>query len=641
MTRAATTGPQHVLPPVRTRHGRAVHVSAGDRAREVLATLSRRRDEVLGADAPPPADRRAGAAYLLFGLAALFYPVHALLTRGELLLSGAMWAEMGTNYYPTSLDPSLVQRLFATDAGYIPLPQRLIAYAGSELGLPPDIVPHFYTGAALVLGALMIATVCLPVFRPVIASDGIRFVLAIALMLVPEYQTQTFINVTYFAVVPAVAVTALAAVQRDRDVPAWAWTLPVLMLSKPGVLAVLPAMLLVAVVASPRFRRVTLVSAVAGVVQAIQLALSTSSGTSLLQGSDQSAPSKLYTALKYAVGLAGRLLIGPGTTLGTYAWMLAGVGCLVAIGALALFFRSRATALVAIGLSLVLFTMLIDAFTFSAEFGRDMAMLAYPTFDRRFVVAVVGALFAMAGIVASVLESPRTAQLIGRVRRVPFARLSSTVGTAVLVLWLGAAGWAHYASIVSQPFGVPIANISQWQQMSPTLRSGEPVVCVPLNPFSWVFGRNCDNLTEKFVPTYYAWVTPGDSDADPQSAPSASPTGSDSGAGTALDLSVPREVRNGRLASLGVMVHPAAGTHTVRGRAIVTDAAGTATVLEGEAQLPTDGGLLQFVASPTPLIEGTRSVRLEFDEPVGVAGLDATDPDTVFVLWMGQPSPGN
>ena len=89
------------------------------------------------------------------------------------------------------------------------------------------------------------------------------------------------------------------------------------------------------------------------------------------------------------------------------------------------------------------------------------------------------------------------------------------------------------------------------------------------------------------------------------------------------------------------MVHPAAGTHTVRGRAIVTDAAGTATVLEGEAQLPTDGGLLQFVASPTPLIEGTRSVRLEFDEPVGVAGLDATDPDTVFVLWMGQPSPGN
>jgi hypothetical protein len=635
VSRPTPTGPQHVLPPVRTRHERPVHMSARGRGRLLLARLSRRRDDVLGADAPPPANPRTAGAHVLFGLAALFYPIHALLTRGELLLSGAMWAEMGTNYYPKSLDPSLLQRLFATDAGYIPLPQRLIAWSGTQLGLTPSAVAYLYTWSAVVLGALLIATVCLPVFRPVIASDGVRFVLAIALMLVPDYETRTFINFTYFAVIPLAAVTALAAVQRDRDVPGWAWVLPLFMLSKPGVLAVLPAMLLVAVISGPRFRRIALVSAIAGVIQAIQLSVSTSTGSSLLQASDHSALSKLSTALKYSVGFVARLLIGPGTTLGTYPWLFAGLLFLVVIAAAAVVLRSRASALVAVGLSLVLFTMLVDAFTFSAAFSRDMAMLSYPSFDRRFVVAVIGALFVMAGLVTMVLESPRTADLIDRVHRVPLARLTSVVGTAILGLWLFAAGWLQYASVINQPFGVPVGNVSQWQQMSPVLRSQEPVVCVPLNPFSWVYGRNCDVLTEKVIPFYFGWTTPEPGQG------SGPDSGSDTALGTTLELPVPREVREGELASFGVMVRPMAGTRLVSGRAVVTDSDGEQTVFEAQTELPADGGLLQFLAAPTPLVRDARSVRLEFDERVDLAVVDVADLDTTIVLWMGQPGTGN
>jgi hypothetical protein len=609
----------------RTRYERPVHPTAQGRGRVLLATLRRRRDDLLGLDAPTATDRATGPADLFFVLAALFYPVHQLLTRGELLLSGSMWAEMGTNYYATAQDPSLLQRLFATDAGYIPLPQRLIAFAGGTLGLPPDTVPYLYTGSALVLGALLIATVCLPVFRPVVASDGMRFLLAIVLMLVPDYETRTFINFTYFTVVPAVALTALAAVRRDREVPAWAWILPLSMLSKPGVLAVLPAMVLVAVVSRSRFRRITVVAVIAGLVQAAQLALSSSSGSSLLQASDQSALSKLVTALKYTLGFTGRLVLGPGTTLSTYPWLFAGVAVLVLSVAAALFLRSRATPLVFIGLSLVLFTMLVDSFTFSAAFTRDMALLSYPAFDRRFVVAVIGALFVVTGLVAMVVESPRTAALtehLGRFRAAP-SRVASVVGTAVLAIWLFVAGWTDYAAMINRPFGVPVANISQWQQMSPVLSSGEPVVCVPLDPFSWVYGRHCDVLTEKVIPFYYAWTT----------------TDSTAG-GAGLDVPVPREVRESELASLGVMVRPTAGTSSVSGRAVVTDGQGHETVLSAEADLPSDGGLLQFVASPTPLIDEARSLRLEFDGPVEVAALDGHDTDTTIVLWMGQRGSG-
>ncbi|TFV87789.1 hypothetical protein [Blastococcus sp. CT_GayMR16] len=609
--------------PSRTRYERPAHPRSRGRSRVLLAGVSRRRDDLLGLNAPTIGERATGPAYVFAVLAALFYPLHQLLTRGELLLSGSMWAEMGTNYYATTQDPSLLQRLFATDAGYIPLPQRLIAFAGGTLGLPAETVPYLYTGSALVLAAVLIATVCLPVFRPVLASDGMRFVLAITLMIVPDYETRTFINFTYFAVVPAVALTALAAVQRDREVPAWAWVLPLFMLSKPGVLAVLPAMVLVAVVSRPRFRWITVVSVVAGLVQAVQLALSTSSGASLLQASDQSGLSKLVTALKYTLGFVGRLVLGPGTTLSTYPWMFAGLAVVVLSVGAALYLRSRATPLVFIGLSLVLFTMLVNGFTFSAAFTRDMALLSYPAFDRRFVVAVIGALFVVAGLVAMVVESPRTVALAQRIPRLHPARVSSMVGTAVLAIWLFLAGWTDYAAMINRPFGVPVGNVSQWQQMSPVLSSAEPVVCVPLDPFSWVYGRNCEVLTERVIPFYYAWTASDRADD-----------------GSGLELPVPREVRDAELASVGVMVRPTAGTSIVSGRAVVTDGAGRETVLSGEAELPADGGLLQFVASPTPLVDGARSLRLEFDEPVEVAALDGHDTDTTIVLWMGQPGSG-
>jgi hypothetical protein len=263
-----------------------------------------------------------------------------------------------------------------------------------------------------------------------------------------------------------------------------------------------------------------------------------------------------------------------------------------------------------------------------------MTMLSYPSFDRRFVVAVIGALFVMAGLVAMVLESPRTADLVDHVRRVPLTRFATVAGTAVLGLWLFAGGWLQYASVINQPFGVPVGNVSQWQQMSPVLRSQEPVVCVPLNPFSWVYGRNCDVLTEKVIPFYYGWTTP-ETDSDSNSEPEAASEG------TTLELPVPGEVRDAELASFGVLVRPMAGTSNVSGRAVVTDGDGEETVLEAEADLPADGGLLQFLAAPTPLVEDARSVRLEFDQQVDLAVVDVADLDTTIVLWMGKPGTGN
>ena len=618
-----TTTQRPAHPQVRAA-ARPFHRRAREQGRAAVAVVSRRRDLVLGLDETAPPPRRTGSAYVLFVLAALFLPLHQLLTRTEQLLGGSMWAEMATNYFLNAQSDSLIVQLFATDAGYIPLPQRIIAAVGNELGLAPAAIPYLYTGSAVVFGALLIASVCLPAFRPVISSDGIRFVLAITLMLIPDFETRTFINFTYFAVVPAAALTALAAVQRDRDVPGWAWVLPVFMLSKPGVLAALPAMLLVATISRPRFRRVTLVAAIFGAVQVVQLARSALAGSSLVQPSDQNAVSKLFSAIKYTLGFLGRLLLGPGTVLGPVALISAGLVFLVLCVAGALFLRSRATPLVGAGLALLFFTMIVDAFTFPAAFSPNMAMLGTGGFDRRLVVAVIGALMVMAGLIAMVVESPCTAGLTRRFDHRTAARSSRVIGTGLLAAWVLAGGWLQYAAMINQPFGVPIGNVSQWQRMSPVMSSAEPVVCVPLDPFSWVGGRNCTSLVnDGGIPFSMAWspVRPAGEDWE-------------------LDLPAPPEVQDGQLASVAVMARPPVGVESVNARAVLTREDGSETVLTAEADLAASGGVVNFYGYPTPLLHDVRSVRLVFDSAVEVATKTPSDGGTPLVLWMGRPGAG-
>lgn len=603
-------------------------------------------------DELPP--RRGRRAHLLFLAVVVLYPVHQLLTRGQLILGGSMWAETGTNYYALSTSPSLAQRLFGTDAGYIPLPQRLIAFVGQELGLPAQSIPYFYTGTAFLLSGLLIGSLCLPVFRPVIASDGLRFAVALAVVLVADFETRTFINFTYFAVVPLAAMTALAASRPRAAVPGWAWVLPLFLVSKPGVIAVLPAMVVVAVLSGGRrFRAVTAVSTVLALVQLVQLAVSSSSGTSLLQPSDQTTVSKLFTAVKYTLGMLGRLSVGPDNTWGVYPWMFTGIAVLVLAAALVVATRARSGPLVVIGLSLVAFTMLLDAFSFPASFSRDMALLSTAGFDRRFVVAVLGVFLAGAGLLAALTDSARTTGLARGRARAAVRRGAPAVAAALFALWFAGTGWVGYSALVNRPFGLPVGEVSQWTELSSRLADPtEASLCIPLDPFGWIYGRNCQVLVDdKVIPFVFGWsalpAATTSATTDPSSAPASDTAPADAGAGAPaeqgsapveLELDAPRQVTSGTLVSFALMVKPEPGTSTVRAQAFVESRDGSETELAAEASVSPDGGLLQFTDVPSAALGDVVGVRVVFDEPVSVG---ARDPlaglQTTIVLWMGQP----
>lgn len=214
--------------------------------------------------------------YALFFAIALLYPLYQLALNPDWMLGGQMWAEMATNYYANAAADTWAQRLFALDAGYFPIPQRIIAAICASLGVPSVSVPFVYTWSATILTGIIVSTFTLPVFRAVLRPDTLRAIVTLTVLLVADFETRTFINFTYFGGFLAVTVTALALALGKEDVPRWVWIVPVFFLSKPAVLAALPAMIAVAFVAGNRFRWIALVSFVLGSAQTIRLLISRS-----------------------------------------------------------------------------------------------------------------------------------------------------------------------------------------------------------------------------------------------------------------------------------------------------------------------------------------------------------------------------
>jgi hypothetical protein len=595
-----------------------------ERGRRALAWLDRGRYRLLGIDELPLDDRPADLARLLAGAVAVFYVVYELVTRGQLVLGGAMYAEMATRYYDATTTLPWYSQLVATDAGYVPLPQRLLALLGHTLGVPASAIPYFYTGSALVLTGLLVGSICLPAFRAVVGSDLLRLALAVGLVLVPDYETRSFINFTYLAVIVIGFLSALALVSSERDVPGWAWIVPVLVISKPAVLTALPMMAVAAVFARRRFRLVAAASLVAGVLQLVRLAVSAQSGSSLFQDGTATLADKLTATLKYTVGLLGRGTTGPTHQLTPSTWMWTGVVVAVVALAAVAFLRSRAGSLVLVGLALVLFAMLLDSFTFSVFFTPEMPMLGVTAFDRRYIVAEVGVLFVVAGVIACVVDSPVVRRWLSRLPvRLPAPRRWLPVaGAVVFALWFSASGWLLYSSQLNRDPGLPSTGVSQWEDRADLLASDLPVVCIPIDPFGWSYGRNCTRLAgDPIDPATVRFV-------DLPELETAAPA--------PWHLDVPAEVVDGRLAAFTVLARPGSG-NVVRATAALTTSEGDAVTLTSEAHLPSRGGPVTFTLPGGKTLADVASVSVQFDTPVQVIS-STEDTSGALVLWMGRPA---
>ena len=548
---------------------------------------------------------------LFFLLCIVSSCVYVVALQYQWLLSGAMYAEMGTNYFPKANDPSLYENLFATDAGYIPLPPRMIALLGSLLNLPASIIPYFYSGSAIVLAAVMVSTFCLRPFRILIQNDALRFLTAITIAMVVDFETRTFINFSYFSAFFIATLTALAFVEKNREVPWWSWFIPLLILSKPAILATLPAMVITAMVSNRRFRNITIVSTALGCLQIIQLVISQSGALTATSG-DNTLWLKITTTTQYFLGFIGEFILGPflnkipvSVTI-SFGTLFLGLMVL-----LISWHRKPPGILVFIGLTLIFFQTLINVFAMNASWNQELFQLQYFTLNRTTIVMFFGVVMVVSGTLAMLPANTRLLQ-----------NRWMTLPVLLFVLWFVCSGWAFWAPKISKSPPFPSIHSSQWQHMSSLIDSNVSPLCVPIDPLGWYYLRNCQQLNSELN-----WLVKITFDSLPLKEPANS-----------ITIQIPENIMGSQLLALGIVVRPheKKSSYPTQANVTFTLKNGETLSLSGERQLKFSGGLIT-VNTNTPIpLQAIETITLHFNQPVIVGTYFDQLEQKPAILWMGN-----
>jgi len=529
---------------------------------------------------------------------------------------GEIWAEAGTNYFPNASSPSMAVRFFSTDAGYIPLPQRVLAYIGHVFHLPARSIPYFYKWSAIIITGGMIGAFCLKPFRALVKSDFLRLLTTIAVLMVADFEVRQFINFTYFSTFFIGIVAALVFVEKHSDAPWWAWFIPILMISKPAVLSALPAMILAATVSTTRFKFITLAAALAGVAQIVQMAIIYP--TSFFVFHKYNEVQKVIASIEYFHGFLGMFFLGkavPDESLRPLWFILLGVGLLLFCIYTILKRRTNASALILIGLSLLYFNLLLNSFAASAAFNiENMKLMVDARLTRHIIAVYFGEVLVIVGLIASFAEA--------RTFRHPW---HMGIGPAIFLLWFFFSGWFAFAATLNKEPDFPVINNSQWQAMSDVIDSGQPV-CVPVDPLGMFFERNCRQLDSQ---TGELYRTKAYTFEDVQVADGKSE----------ITIEPPPSTLNSNLTSLAILVQPlTTQSIMVNTQAILKLKDGTVKYLIGFRQLPASGGLIMLTGTEITSVNEIQTVNFKFSIPVklGYSDVGKEDQHLPVVLWMGN-----
>lgn len=545
----------------------------------------------------------------LFFLCVFGYCAYLAAMQPEWVLRGEMWAEMASNYFLNAKANSYVVRLFAADAGYVPLPQRLIALTGGILNLPAAAIPYFYTWSAILITGALVGSFCLRPFRVLVQSDWLRFLVAISILLVADFETRTFINFTYFVAFFVAVVSSLAFVQRSTQVPWWAWCIPVLMVSKPALLSVLPTMVMAALVSQSRFRRIVFVTLIVSALH-ISFMMYTQSPTSANIAKSFGFAEKLWAAIQYFLGFAGAFSVGKGFRLSPATAMVWGLIFLSLCSYVIYTRKSAANALLVVGLSLLFFNNCLNTFALTNTWNTDLVQLAGSMVQRHILVGTSGFLLVVAGLIESLSESPGIKAIS---RKFHF-------GPAIFSLWFILSGWLVFAHGANRAPGVPAIFNSQWQLMSGAIDTNEPV-CVPVDPIGWIFERSCRLLNSEvsWGKTYVfkPLMT--------------------TGRWAKLSVELPDFAPNVSLRSMAILARPlSAHPSTLSATAVFHMKDGSSRYLRGARLFPVAGGLIHLTGDGVFPFGGAHEISLEFDGPVEVGYLEAGSSSKPAIIWMGH-----
>lgn len=550
---------------------------------------------------------------VLFLCGFLVYIFFLMLMQPKWLFSGEMYNEMAINYYHFSQSPSYIDKLFSLDAGYIPLPQRIVALFAWLFKIPVKSISYFYTWSALIFSGALILSFCAKRFRAVIVDDYLRLFIVLSVLAVVDFETRTFINFSYFSVFFISVVAILAVVDTEHDVPVWAWVIPILILSKPAVLVVVPFMFFAAILsgARSRFCYVFILSLFMSFLQIGHLIVSAKSG---VMGYASSASyfgglDKILTVLKTFFAFLGAYVVGPDQFGGVSFSFYVGVCLLVVVGFMVKVFRHPAMFVCVCGVFLVLFSVVLNVFALPKYFDFEVGLLSggVPLY-RHTIVAFWGAVFIVAGFCIFVKETAD---------RLISSEMTKKLPSVLFVSWFVLSGWFGYGISISREWFSPFVGNSQWQNLSNSIQAGETPLCVPVDPFYFVYGNNCRLLSPSVI----------DYNFEKKSLELI-------GSNYRVDLASPSSVSEANLVAVALLVYPVLhGSSRIIARLDVELASGEIESLHAEKVLDSTGGLIYFSAPPKVVYKGVKRISVVFDELVEVAYSKSLK--VPIVMWMG------
>lgn len=554
-------------------------------------------------------DENGRRPVFLFAGCIIFYCFYMLLMQPEWVLGGGMWAESATNYFRFASSSSFVERFFSTDVGYIPLPQRILASIGDWLRLPAISIAYYYTWSGLLLTASLVGAFCLAPFRPLIRNDWLRCLACIAILMVVDFETRTFINFTYFAAFLVASITALALVERQVDVPRWAWLIPILMMSKPAVLSALPGMVLVAFTSKTRFRLITIAASLMCLVQLAMLhstPLKPFSGAALF-----SFVQKVEATVRYFLGFLGSFVVGKSISLTELQATVIGTALLIFCLSIVATKRNNACVLIPIGLCLLFFNITLHCFAMSSNWNIDMQRLENFHIERHIVVGYSGVILIVTGTIGAFIAAGR-----GNSWKMGLA-------PSVFVVWFLLSGWFSFSATLNQAPPSPKLGNSQWREMAAAIDSGQDV-CVPVDPLGVFYTKNCGLINRSISllisdPRFFAYKSIPNEDS------------------RNLVLELPQQ-EDKQLRSVAILIRP----HVTQAIAVEAQTElilrnGEKKFLAGSRTVPATGGLLTLTDKDVTRLGDIVSAKVHFSVPVDIGFVrDPNAENLPIILWMGH-----
>ncbi|WP_374591768.1 hypothetical protein [Aquabacterium sp.] len=542
--------------------------------------------------------------------------IFAITRQYHWLISGEMWAEMGTNYFVHAHRANWPDWLLATDAGYLPIPQRLLASLVEASSTPIAWTPYAYNALAIVLASLSIGAFAHPWFRPLASQDALRAGMCLLWGIVLDFETRTFINFTYTFALLGTLCCARVIVKPGERVPGWLWLLPILLLSKPAVLLAYVMVLIAAWYSRGSMRAIATACTLAVLLQIWTLAASRAAGIMPSQAAHLGIGDLIRTPLGYSIGYLGAVVVGQDlylrlANLPVVAHLLPGT--LFLCGSAMAFWRTssmQARALMLAGGVLLLGNMVLNVVALGAEWDHKLTKLNHLWLYRHVVVAFWGATLIVLGTWLACCNNT--------VRASGIRRWSQRLLSCWLLLV--AASWLAIGFRATKPPSSPILGNGQWQAQARYMQHAASPLCVPVDPFAWgIYGDGCIRLNKESVlrgPWSYITVTD-------------------------LDIKVPTSVRDREILALSIII--AAPTpqspQTARAQLIERDGTPVSDVFEGHAPLTIEGHALTLRTASS--FRARTSIRLHFDTAVRVLQMpdDSTNIATA-TMWMGKPYPG-